>query len=569
MVDMIPSVQERKKNVHNFMNSYPYLCRLQNLVPNPSIKIDSSIFVLDFFGDRLKVEDWKPVLEAISNDRSLHFISIRSKHTKVKVIQDVDTDGQGKQRVPGTPKSLPLFTSSVLVKIVEALSKCLTSSPALTGLLLEKVPLKGSLTHLNQGLEVCQNLQQLALPYTHIGDDDCATLCHVLRHRLNLVWLNLTGCALTEKGVSVLCNLLKFQKLNRYGESWKQSLRYRLVNPNVMPGLRRLTLNNNPIGDAGVKIFVETIIDDLWLKALDLQHCDITAEGGEALLNLVKENEYLSVVDVRGNAQVPTSLVGAIVQQLSENNGDTTPEFQWLKEDEWKGSQGSRSVLSMRSSRRPLSSTLSSKGLAALPNKTNFCLPTRSSSATKRSQTTNNSPRLPWNYNSSNTSLRRGKSDQLIPTNKNLCPDVLTEVRSIKDQLQDLSKKLDEERERRIKLEKKLDELKINLPDNCSSEERLALQSIFSKLCNAYFAGKTEITSNRSNQVQEGDIYNNLETVIKTINGESRPTVEANMNESTTGTSVSDSSEGQNNVQDPPSRAQLLFESLISSVKNR
>ncbi|KAG8283288.1 Centrosomal protein of 78 kDa [Homalodisca vitripennis] len=150
MVDMIPSVQERKKNVHNFMNSYPYLCRLQNLVPNPSIKIDCSNFVLDFFGDRLKLDDWKPVLEAISNDRSLHFISIRSKHTKVKVIQDIGTDSQGRQGVPGTSKSPPLFTSSVLVKIVEALSKCLTSSTALTGLLLEKVPLKGSLTHLNQ-----------------------------------------------------------------------------------------------------------------------------------------------------------------------------------------------------------------------------------------------------------------------------------------------------------------------------------------------------------------------------------------------------------------------------------
>ncbi|KAG8283290.1 hypothetical protein J6590_021190, partial [Homalodisca vitripennis] len=137
------------------------------------------------------------------------------------------------------------------------------------------------------------------------------------------------------------------------------------------------------------------------------------------------------------------------------------------------------------------------------------------------------------------------------------------------DQVQDLSKKLDEERERRMKLEKKLDEFKINLPENCSSQERLVLQSIFSKLCNAYFAGKTEINSNRSHQIQVGDIYNSLESVIKTMNGESLPTIEANTNESNTGTSVSDSSEGQNNVRDPPSRAQMLFESLISSVKNR
>lgn len=59
---------------------------------------------------------------------------------------------------------------------------------------------------------------------------------------------------------------MQFQKLNRYGESWKQSLRCRPVNPNVMPGLRRLTLNYNPIGDAGVKIFAESLLDDLWLK---------------------------------------------------------------------------------------------------------------------------------------------------------------------------------------------------------------------------------------------------------------------------------------------------------------
>lgn len=82
--DMIPSVQERKKNVHVFMNFYPYLCRLQNTIPNPNIKVDNSNKSLDFVGDRLKFDDWKPVLEAISNDRTLHFISVRSRHLNAK-----------------------------------------------------------------------------------------------------------------------------------------------------------------------------------------------------------------------------------------------------------------------------------------------------------------------------------------------------------------------------------------------------------------------------------------------------------------------------------------------------
>lgn len=48
--------------------------------------------------------------------------------------------------------------------------------------------------------------------------------------------------------------------------------------------------------------------------------------GAEALLSLVTENHFLSVVDVRGNLQVPNSLVAAIVQQLAENSGDSIPE---------------------------------------------------------------------------------------------------------------------------------------------------------------------------------------------------------------------------------------------------
>lgn len=42
-----------------------------------------------------------------------------------------------------------------------------------------------------------------------------------------------------------------------------------------MPGLRRLTLNHNPIGDAGVQTFVDTLMDDLWLKGKKNIKCNV------------------------------------------------------------------------------------------------------------------------------------------------------------------------------------------------------------------------------------------------------------------------------------------------------
>lgn len=54
--------------------------------------------------------------------------------------------------------------------------------------------------------------------------------------------------------------------------------------------------------------------------------------GAEALLSLVTENHFLSVVDVRGNLQVPNSLVAAIVQQLAENSGDSIPEVSFCNQ---------------------------------------------------------------------------------------------------------------------------------------------------------------------------------------------------------------------------------------------
>lgn len=53
-----------------------------------------------------------------------------------------------------------------------------------------------------------------------------------------------------------------------------QKLRYvcRRCTRTELGGLRRITLNDNvEVGDEGAKLIAETILDDLWLRALDLQ----------------------------------------------------------------------------------------------------------------------------------------------------------------------------------------------------------------------------------------------------------------------------------------------------------
>ncbi|PIK34843.1 putative centrosomal protein [Apostichopus japonicus] len=61
--------------------------------------------------------------------------------------------------------------------------------------------------------------------------------------------------------------IAKHQSTSRHSEAWKDSLRYRRPNLDQMPGLRRITLNNNPlINDSGALYIADALKDDLWLK---------------------------------------------------------------------------------------------------------------------------------------------------------------------------------------------------------------------------------------------------------------------------------------------------------------
>lgn len=59
------------------------------------------------------------------------------------------------------------------------------------------------------------------------------------------------------------------QAMKRHNEAWRDSLRYRKPDLDRMPGIRRITINNNPmLGDQGAGLLAEALKDDLWLKGI-------------------------------------------------------------------------------------------------------------------------------------------------------------------------------------------------------------------------------------------------------------------------------------------------------------
>lgn len=57
------------------------------------------------------------------------------------------------------------------------------------------------------------------------------------------------------------------QKICRYTEGWQQSLRYRSVDPEEIPGLRVISLSRNTqIGDDGIKPIVDVLREDVWIR---------------------------------------------------------------------------------------------------------------------------------------------------------------------------------------------------------------------------------------------------------------------------------------------------------------
>lgn len=229
-------------------------------------------------------------------------------------------------------------TLYVVRTIASAVCDVLTNTEALVCLELENVLFdEQSLDALISGVSVNQTLQHFSLAYSRMGDNACLALCRVLRDKPNMRSVNLSGCCLSPaSGLHGLADLIKKQQMKRHEECWAHSLRVRSPNPDLMQGLRRLTLNDNAeLRDEGVADLLESLKDDMYVKALDIQNCGLTDRGAQLALSTLMVNDAIVVLDIRKNASISSAALETVMTQLCANNADKleTKQWKWTKLD--------------------------------------------------------------------------------------------------------------------------------------------------------------------------------------------------------------------------------------------
>lgn len=314
-------------NIHEFATCYIGLCKQQRLRPLPIIcgTLPNS---LDFMTDRVKMDDWSPILNSLSLDRSLKSVSVRSHNQYRKSLDNINL----MDKTQKLGKSPAVLTRCLLEWLSHSVAQCVKNSSALTCLQLEGVPLPADcLAALCVGLSGTETLQHLSLKRCYIGDNCCAMICKTIADIQSIKSLNLSQCDLSSNSGEALASALCRQKLLLYHDTWKDSLRYREPNFQTMGGLRRLTLNGNPnFGNLGVIQIINAIQDSLWIKALDLQNCGLTDSIGNKILELLDHNKTLQVIDVRLNSNLSDNIVHDICKRLEINNIGCQLEYTFL-----------------------------------------------------------------------------------------------------------------------------------------------------------------------------------------------------------------------------------------------
>ncbi|XP_049826930.1 centrosomal protein of 78 kDa-like [Schistocerca gregaria] len=328
---MVGPAPDKKICTSNFFSVYDELCRKRKMMPLRNVKEHAWRKSIDFYTDRIKCDEWIPIIEAISTDRSLHFVAIRSRYEKKGDIEEFDTRERA-SKATGRPAIQTKFVMDLLLR---ALHNCISRSTHLTCLVLEGLALTEEyLSLLCAGISKCCSLQNISFHRCCLGDAGCEMICNTIKNSPNIRTIGMSGCNISEKGAYHLYLLLKHQQMERYNESWVQSLRYRAIDGAMLGGVRRITLNDNKeLGDAGIAHFIEILKDDFWLKAIDLQNCGITDHGAFSILQMLEINDVLLVVDIRNNRYISSYIENEIMKTLARNNMqnlDESKEYCWI-----------------------------------------------------------------------------------------------------------------------------------------------------------------------------------------------------------------------------------------------
>ena len=328
-VPQYESVQVRHRGAWDFASYYESLCVLQDSCPLAAVKTNLSLNTLDVNADRVREEDWDPIISSIKINKSLETIAFRSYY-------DPEPEDMPTPRYPilkSTRKEPVIRKKEILHKLCCAIRDCLKVSSSLKVLELQGLPLAfRDVEQISNGLHHNSTLTKLSLAFCDIGNEATESLCLGLKQALSVWLLDLTCCDISAPGAASLAKLVVYQSSLRHAEAWQDSLRYRRPNLDMLMGLRRIILNGNAmLSDDGAACFADALRDDLWLKALDLQKCGLTNDGARALLEVLKFSVTMVVCDIRKNPFVDKELIRSVTEQCLINCQGRDAEYPWLK----------------------------------------------------------------------------------------------------------------------------------------------------------------------------------------------------------------------------------------------
>ena len=324
------STQKISQYSANFWENYEHLCALQNLMPLQSLKACLSVdggANLNLNVDKLKSADWEPLLNTMRVNKNLKLIQFHSNYVAQNENDPKSAIGYSKLKKPPSIRNKDRTN-----KLCRSLKECLSISHYLSKLELYNIPLSvKDCAQIAKGLRVNKSIKILSLDRCLIGDEGLSVICKDIQSSSNLNRVNFSSCNLTHEGASMLASLIKVQALKRHNEAWKDSLRYGRPDLDSMFGIRRITINSNQmIGDKGVQYLADAFKSDLWLKALDLQDCGITTQGAKYLLDGLKFNAMMHVLDVRLNVNIDRDTLQKIMEQVMINSSGNNTDYEWM-----------------------------------------------------------------------------------------------------------------------------------------------------------------------------------------------------------------------------------------------
>lgn len=301
---------------NGFFKKYLTECKNGNIAPLNDIRRNDQ-HSLSLVADRIDASNWSAIISSLSVDQSLNSISIVLRRRSANVMQNIDSMKKLRKANP----QVSILTKFLFDDLIANISKSLAHNNQISTLSLEGLPILPKYTQsLLKGISENTSINFLSFERSSLADEGCEAICNTIKYLPNVEMVNFSDCHLSEKCGKSISNLIKFQSFNRYSEAWKQSLRYRDVQPDTICGLKIIKINkNSQIGDNGFNYIIEALQDDEWIKVIEMKDCGLTDASADLMIDLLKNKKIYVTFDVKYNDCISKSRFSEIVQLQHED----------------------------------------------------------------------------------------------------------------------------------------------------------------------------------------------------------------------------------------------------------